>query len=48
MFTNYPTDRIHDVAFATTIRTNYASNSFVKIDDSFICKTLESLDFQTL
>ena len=44
MFADHPADGIHDIAFAAAVGTDNARNSFVKIDDSLIRKTLEPLD----
>ena len=48
MFTDHPADGIDDVTLATAVRTDDAGDALIEVDDGFVGKTLESLDFQTL
>ena len=45
MFSNYPADTIHDIAFTTTIGANNTRDAFIKIEYGFIGKTFKSFDF---
>ena len=48
MFADHPADGIDDITLSTAIRTDDTGDAFIEVDDGFIGKTLESLDFQTL
>lgn len=48
MFANHPPDTVDNIAFATAIGPNYASNTFVKMQYGFISKTFKTFYFKTL
>ena len=45
LLTNYPADGIHDIALTTSVGTNDAGDTLVEVDNCFVGKALEPLDF---
>jgi hypothetical protein len=44
LFPDYPADTIHNITFATAVRTNNTRNSFVEKNMGTVSKTLEPFD----
>ena len=45
LFSDYPSNAVHNVGFAASVGTNDARNPFIEIDDGFVGEAFKSLNF---